>query len=215
MTAITILFMVLLVLDGRTYMTSVQRATYYARTPRESKIKYEEDATIMMMQGSSDLRDCESTVGIDTDAELSISCFEADFLWLDKSKRAINSSSINGIGGGAKVLGRGPMACGLKKTASGKMEVLIDLNGVLVTTKHGMSDFRVFGHNAWLNGQSWARCHFFISLTGLNLESTRCPAPPATFFYVFLVSYSGAIIGLTTGLRVKQWHHLWQIFAFM
>jgi hypothetical protein len=36
-------------------MTSVQRATYYARTPRESKIKIEEDATIMMMQGSSDL----------------------------------------------------------------------------------------------------------------------------------------------------------------
>ena len=80
-------------------MTSVQRATYYARTPRESKIKTEENATIMMMQGSSDLHDCESTVGIDTDAALSISCFEADFLWLDKSKQAINSSSINGIGG--------------------------------------------------------------------------------------------------------------------
>ena len=126
-------------------MTSVQRANYYARTPRESKIKTEEDATIMMMQGSSDLHDCESTVGIDTDAALSISCFEADFLWLDKSKQAINSSSINGIGGGVKVLGRGPMACGLKKTASGKMAVLIDPNGVLVTTKKGMSDFRVFG----------------------------------------------------------------------
>jgi len=99
----------------------------------------------MMMQGSSDLHDCESTVGIDTDAARSISCFESDFLWLDKSKEAINSSSINGIGGGVKVLGRGPMACGLKKTASGKMAVLIDPNGVLVATKRGMSDFRVFG----------------------------------------------------------------------
>jgi hypothetical protein len=128
-------------------MTSVQRATYHARTPRESKIKHEEDATIMMMQGSSDLHDCESTVGIDTDAALSTSCFEADFLWLDKSKRVINSSSINGIGGGAKakVLGRGSMACGLKKTASGTMAVLIDPNGVLVTTKKGISDFRAFG----------------------------------------------------------------------
>jgi hypothetical protein len=126
-------------------MMSVQRETYHARTPRESKIKFEEEATIMMMQGSSDLHDCESTVGIDADAALSMSCFEADFLWLDKSKRAINSSSINGIGGGVKVLGRGPVACGLKKTASGKMAVLIDPNGVLATTKQGTSDFRVFG----------------------------------------------------------------------
>ena len=126
-------------------MTSAQRAIYHARTPRESNVKGEEEATVMMMQGSSDLHDCESTVGIDTDAALSISCFESDFLWLNKSKEAINSSSINGIGGGVKVLGRGPMACGLKKTASGKMAVLIDPNGMLVATKKGMSDFRVFG----------------------------------------------------------------------
>ena len=126
-------------------MTSAQRATYHARTPRESNVKCEEHATVMMMQGSSDLHDCESTVGIDTDAALSISCFESDFLWLNKSKKATNSSSINGIGGGVKVLGRGPMACGLKKTASGKMAVLIDPNGMLVATKKGMSDFRVFG----------------------------------------------------------------------
>ena len=126
-------------------MTSVQRANYHARTLRDSNFKDNEDASIMMMQGSSDLHDCESTVGIDTDAALSISCFESDFLWLNKSKEAIKSSSINGIGGGVKVLGRGPMACGLKKTASGKMAVLIDPDGVLVATKKGMSDFRVFG----------------------------------------------------------------------
>jgi hypothetical protein len=111
---------------GWTNMTSAQRAIYHARTSRESNVKCEEDATIMMMQGSSDLHDCESTVGIDTDAALSISCFESDFTWLNKSKEAINSSFINGIGGGVKVLGRGPMACGLKMTASGKMAVLID-----------------------------------------------------------------------------------------
>ena len=48
-------------------MTSAQKATYHARTPRESSVKCEEDATVMMMQGSSDLHDCESTVGIDTE----------------------------------------------------------------------------------------------------------------------------------------------------
>ena len=53
-------------------MTSAQSAIYHARTPRESNVKCEEEATVMMMQGSSDLHDCESTVGIDTDAALSI-----------------------------------------------------------------------------------------------------------------------------------------------
>ena len=160
---------------GWRYMTPWQRAAYWGKFPQpcaglkvpvgsdesssssgedtdsedgqDTEVSYDssDDDTIMMMQAGQNLHDCESTIGIDTDAARSVTCFESDLLWVDKSEKAIRTASINGVGGGVQVLGRGPMACGLQKTASGKMAVLIDPNGVLVRTRKGQRNFRVFG----------------------------------------------------------------------
>jgi hypothetical protein len=55
---------------------------------------------------ATNLHDVNKTCGIDSDAGMSISTLEDDFIWLDRSPSAVNSlAAPTGINGGASVIG--------------------------------------------------------------------------------------------------------------
>ena len=86
------------------------------------------------------LHDVDKTCGIDSDAGMSISTLEGDFLWLDRSPGTVNSlAAPSGINGGSSVIGGiGPM---IVKATSG--EYLIDPNGVYIVGSANQPNFRV------------------------------------------------------------------------
>jgi hypothetical protein len=84
-------------------------------------------------------------VGIDTCSARSVSTEIADFLYLDRSHKARNSVSLNGIGeGGPEVLGRGPMLVSTRDIG-GKQTFMLDPAGVLLACTNGQSRLRIFG----------------------------------------------------------------------
>ncbi len=89
---------------------------------------------------ATNLHDVDKSCGIDSDAGMSISTLECDFIWLDKSPAALNSlpapSGING--GSSEIGGIGPM---IVKAHSG--EYLIDPYGVYLRSSGGQPNFRV------------------------------------------------------------------------
>ena len=90
---------------------------------------------------SSQLHNVQENVGIDSDSALTISCFEDDFIWLDKSPEALAKvPPLHGIGGGESlVAGVGP--CLVRKHGTG--EYLLDPEGVYLKSGDGQPMFRV------------------------------------------------------------------------
>ena len=84
-------------------------------------------------------------VGMDTCSARSVSSEVSDFLYIDRSCKARNSISLNGVGeGGPEVLGRGPM---LIATADvwGKRTFMVDPSGVLVASSNKQARLRIYG----------------------------------------------------------------------
>jgi len=88
----------------------------------------------------ANLHNVHKTCGIDSDAGMSISTLEDDFIWLDKTPSTVNSlAAPAGINGGTSVIGGiGPM---IIKAHSG--EFIIDPNGVYLQGSEGQPNFRV------------------------------------------------------------------------
>jgi hypothetical protein len=86
------------------------------------------------------LHEVDKTCGIDSDAGMSISTLESDFIWLDRSPNTIGSlASPTGINGGSSEIGGiGPM---LVRAHSG--EYLIDPNAVYLKNSKDQPNFRV------------------------------------------------------------------------
>jgi hypothetical protein len=89
---------------------------------------------------TTNLHNVDETCGIDSDAGMSISTLEEDFIWLDKSIEATSSlTTPSGINGGSSVIGGiGPM---MVRAKTG--EYIIDPNGVFLEGAAGQPNFRV------------------------------------------------------------------------
>ncbi len=104
----------------------------------------------------ADLHSVEKNCGIDSDAGISISTMEDDFLWIDKTDKARNSiQSPAGINGGSSsVGGRGPMCIRAK---SG--EFLIDPDAVYLEGGNEQSNLRVMStQRSKMNGVKVVGC---------------------------------------------------------
>ena len=107
--------------------------------PVKSAIKRDfvpKNAVVMAM----DLHSVHQNCGIDSDAGMSISTLRGDFLWVDDSKKAMESiQSPSGINGGTSVVGgRGPM---MIRAKSG--EYLLDPDAVFLESGENQPNFRV------------------------------------------------------------------------
>jgi hypothetical protein len=84
-------------------------------------------------------------VGIDTCSARSVSSEIADFLYLDRSDKAIISVSLNGVGnGGPQILGRGPMLVSTLDS-DGVQTFMVDPAGVLIANTVGQARLRIYG----------------------------------------------------------------------
>ncbi len=84
-------------------------------------------------------------VGMDTCSARSVSSEISDFLYVDRSARAINSVELNGVGaGGPVILGRGPMLVSTLDD-EGRLTFMVDPAGVLVASGKQQARLRIYG----------------------------------------------------------------------
>lgn len=84
-------------------------------------------------------------IGVDTCSAMSVSTEQSDFLYLDKSKAAVQSVSLGGVGGNESVvLGRGPMLIKLRDR-DGHVFFIVDPEGVYLKSSASQSRLRILG----------------------------------------------------------------------
>jgi hypothetical protein len=121
-----------------------------------------------------------STVGMDTDSGKTISTKRGDFLWIDESQEAKNSTNIAGIGqekSRSCVGGRGPMVV-LVKNSQGQWMMMVDPEGVFYLKKENAPHFRVFAQMQMKKlGLRLVQCHNNTEQDVLECRFTKAVIP--------------------------------------